>query len=79
MAQSLLSNNIPNLKTFLSPKSAEAVNGKTAVDRAVNIGELESNKGAQEYEVPVDVDLSQFSTVLLHCDAYLILWGGGAL
>ena len=71
--------NGPDLKIFLSPKSAEAVNGKNAVEGSINLGELKSKKGAQEYEVPAGTDLSQFSTVLIHCEAYSILWGGGAL
>lgn len=71
--------NGPDLKIFLSPKSAEDVTGKNAVDGALNLGPLQSNKGAQEYEIPEGTDLSQFSTVLVHCEAYAILWGGGAL
>ena len=71
--------NGPDLKIFLSPKSAEAVTGKNAVEGSINLGELKSKKGAQEYEIPAGTDLSQFSTVLIHCEAYAILWGGGAL
>jgi len=71
--------NGPDLKIFLSPKSAEAVNGKNAVDGALNLGVLKSNKGGQEYAIPAGTDLSVFSTVLVHCEAYSILWGGGAL
>ena len=71
--------NGPDLKIFLSPKSADDVTGKNAIDDSVNIGVLKSNKGTQEYEIPAEVDLSQFSTVLVHCEAYSILWGGGSL
>ena len=71
--------NGPDLKIFLSPSSADAVNGKNAVNGALNLGVLKSNKGAQEYEIPAGTDLTQFSTVLVHCEAYAILWGGGSL
>lgn len=71
--------NGPDLKIFLSPTSADDVNGKNAIDGAINIGALSRNKGAQEYEIPAGTDLSKFSTVLVHCEAYSILWGGGAL
>lgn len=71
--------NGPDLKILLSPKSAEAVNGKNAVEGSINLGELKSKKGAQEYEIPAGTDLSQFSTVLIHCEAFSVLWGGGAL
>ena len=71
--------NGPDLKIFLSPKSAEDVTGKNALEGSLNLGVLQNNKGAQEYEIPEGTDLSQFSTVLVHCEAYAILWGGGAL
>ena len=71
--------NGPDLKIFLSPKSTADVNGKNAVEGSINLGVLKSNKGAQEYAIPAGTDLSTFSTVLVHCEAYSILWGGGAL
>jgi len=69
----------PDLKIFLSPMSVADATGKTAVDGALNIGELQNTKGAQEYEVPAGVDLSQYGSVLVHCEAYSVLWGGGDL
>lgn len=71
--------NGPDLKIFLSPQTVSDVTGKTAVNGAINIGELKSTKGVQEYEVPAGVDLSNFSSVLVHCEAYSVLWGGGDL
>lgn len=69
----------PDLKIFLSPKSVADATGKNAVDGSLNIGELKKTKGAQEYEVPAGVDLSQYGSVLVHCEAYSVLWGGGDL
>lgn len=71
--------NGPDLKIFLSPKSVSEATGKTAVDGALNIGELKKTRGAQEYEVPADIDLSQYGSVLVHCEAFSVLWGGGNL
>jgi len=71
--------NGPDLKVFLSPKSAAEVNGKNAVEGAIQLGVLKNNKGAQVYEIPAGTDLSQFSTLLVHCEAYSVLWGGGSL
>lgn len=68
--------NGPDLKIFLSPQTVSEVTGKTAVNGAINIGELKSTKGTQEYEVPAGVDLSNFNSVLVHCEAYSVLWGG---
>lgn len=71
--------NGPDLKVFLSPTPIADVTGRTAVEGAVLLGVLKSNKGAQEYDIPADLDLAGFSSVLVHCEAYSKLWGGGAL
>jgi hypothetical protein len=71
--------NGPDLKIFLSPKTVSDVTGKTAINGALNIGALKATKGAQEYEVPAGVNLADYSSVLVHCEAYSVLWGGGDL
>ncbi len=71
--------NGPDLKVFLSPQTVSDVTGNTAVNGAINIGELKATKGTQEYEVPEGVSLDQYSSVLVHCEAYSVLWGGGDL
>jgi len=71
--------NGPDLKIFLSPKTVSDVTGKTAINGALNIGELKATKGTQEYEVPAGVNLADYSSVLVHCEAYSVLWGGGDL
>ena len=69
----------PDLKIFLSPQSLDTVSGATAVDGAVRLGELKSNKGIQEYVLPEGVKLSNFSSVLVHCEQFSVLWGGAEL
>jgi len=69
----------PDLKVFLSPQSVADVTGDTAVDGAINIGELQKTKGMQEYLVPADVNLADYSSVLVHCEQYSVIWGGGDL
>lgn len=71
--------NGPDLKIFLSPTSVSDVTGKTAVNGSINIGELKSTKGVQEYEVPTGVNLSDYASVLVHCEEYAVLWGGSDL
>ncbi|MBO6689279.1 MAG: DM13 domain-containing protein [Henriciella sp.] len=71
--------NGPDLKIFLSPQTVSEVTGKTAINGSVNIGELKATKGSQEYEVPAGISLSDYSSVLVHCEAYSVLWGGGDL
>lgn len=69
----------PDLKVFLSPQSVAAATGKTATKGAINLGELAKTKGVQEYEVPAGIDLADYGSVLVHCEAYSVLWGGGDL
>lgn len=69
----------PDLKIFLSPTSIKDVKGKTAVNGSINIGELKSTKGRQEYELPEGVNLSDYQSLLVHCEQYAVLWGGSDL
>ena len=69
----------PDLKVFLSPLSVADATGKTAAEGALNIGELQKTKGAQEYLVPADVNIADYSSVLVHCEKFSVLWGGGDL
>ena len=69
----------PDLKVFLSPQSVDQVSGKTATNGAVLLGKLKSTKGTQDYVVPEGVTITNFGSVLVHCEAYSVLWGGGAL
>ena len=71
--------NGPDLKIFLSPQSIGGVTGQTALEGAVTLGALKSTKGTQDYVVPNGVSLANFSSVLIHCEAYSVLWGGGNL
>ena len=71
--------NGPDLKVFLSPTSEDDVSGKNAVNGSLLLGKLSDNKGQQEYLIPSGTDLSKYKTVLVHCEAYSVLWGGGKL
>ena len=69
----------PDLKVVLTKKDFKDVTGKNALDGALNLGLLSSNKGAQNIAIPRGTDLSQYRTLLIHCEEYSVLWGGVAL
>ncbi len=69
----------PDLKIFLTPKSVSEVNRKNALEGSVLIASLSSNKGAQSYVVPEGVDLSDFQSIIIHCEAFTKLWSAAAL
>ena len=66
----------PDLKVFLSKHPIETLDSKTAVDHALNIGVLKSKSGAQIYTLPEDVDLADYKSLIIHCEAFSVLWGG---
>lgn len=69
----------PDLKIFLSPLSASDVTGSTATSGALSLGALESNKGGSDYVLPAGVSLSNFQSILVHCEAYSVLWAAADL
>lgn len=79
LSEDFKTKNGPDLKIFLSPSKVANVTGATATNQAVKLSVLKSNKGAQDYIIPADIDLSQFGSILIHCEAYSKLWGGADL
>ena len=69
----------PDLKVFLSPTAIGDVDGATATDGSVLLGELASHRGGQDYVLPEGLSLDDFESVLVHCEEFGVLWGGGAL
>lgn len=55
--------NGPDLFVYLVIPGSETKEG-------INIGALKGNIGNQNYEVPLDVDLSQYQTVVIWCKAF---------
>ena len=69
----------PDLKIFFSPLSVDQLKNKNAIQDAYFLAPLESNKGGQTYELPADLDLGKYTSVIIHCEAYTKLWGASAL
>ncbi|MEM7728004.1 MAG: DM13 domain-containing protein [Pseudomonadota bacterium] len=66
----------PDLKVFLSTNSVSDATGVNATVDAVRLGALSSNRGGQEYILPEGVNIADYSSVLVHCEAFSKLWGG---
>jgi len=71
--------NGPDLKLFLSPKAVADVTGKTATQGALKLGFLRTNKGSHDVVLPAGLDLSNYESVLIHCEQFSVLWGGADL
>ena len=61
--------NGPDLKVYL-----RAANGDF-----VSLGDLKGNIGDQNYEIPPDVDLTEFSFVDIWCERFSVGFGGAQL
>jgi len=66
----------PDLKVYLSPNSVSNLNSKSVEGSSLKLSVLKSNKGAQSYIIPAGVNLSDYKSVVIHCEAFSVLWGG---
>jgi len=66
----------PDLKVYLSTKTLNELDGETVDTHSMKIGVLKSKKGEQSYILPEGVSLSDYKSVIIHCEAFEVLWGG---
>ena len=66
----------PDLKVFLSKTPIDELDSQTAGMNVTSIGVLKSKSGGQIYTVPSDITLSDYKSVIIHCEAFSVLWGG---
>lgn len=70
----------PDVKVFLSQKYIEDIDKRESVDiEGVFLGEIINFSGAQSFEIPEDISLENFKSLILHCKAYSVVWGGANL
>ncbi len=68
--------NGPDLKVYLSKVPLSSLSAQDVDQSAVRISVLKSNKGSQSYIIPADINLSEYQSVVIQCEAYTVLWGG---
>jgi len=66
----------PDLKLYLSSKSISELESGDVEGTSMKLGVLKSNKGAQSYIIPADINLSDYKSLVIHCEAFEVLWGG---
>jgi len=70
----------PDLQIFLATHSLDAATGRNATaSTSLRIDDLTSRKGAQTYDLPDDLDLAAFNSVLIHCVQYTKLFAAAPL
>ena len=66
----------PDLRVYLvaGPATSEG-----EVDEIVDLGGLKGNRGNQQYAIPASVDLERYSTVVIWCRAFSVLFARAPL
>lgn len=70
--------NGPDLNVYLSAAPPDAPEGAFD-DDFVDLGDLQGNVGDQNYEVPADVDLDRYPTVVVWCVRFGVAFGAAGL
>ena len=68
--------NGPDLKIYLSKRPLASLSAQDVDESAVRLSVLKSHRGAQSYTIPADINLDDYESVVIQCEAYTVLWGG---
>ena len=72
--------NGPDLNVYLTTADADADAGDFgAGGQFVDLGDLKGNIGSQNYEIPTDVDLDRYSTVVIWCVRFGVVFTSASL
>ncbi|MCM5663855.1 DM13 domain-containing protein [Galbibacter mesophilus] len=67
----------PDLKLYLVSGNLDTIGNRDKVGNDwVYLGELRSNKGAQAYQIPEEINIEEYQSIIVHCTAYAVVWGG---
>ena len=69
--------NGPALHVLLVPDPRPE--GRDDVTGYLDLGELKGNVGNQNYEIPADVDVSEFGSVVIYCEPFHVIFATAGL
>jgi len=70
----------PDLKLFLTKKSVSSIGKSETIEKhGLLLGELKSFKGEQRYLIPNNISISEFKSLVVHCEKYTKVWGVTAI
>ena len=72
----------PDLKVWLSDQPViDCVDGWGVFDYGayVSLGDLKGNRGNQNYQIPADVDLADYTAVSIWCERFAVSFGAAEL
>ena len=68
--------NGPDLKIYLSKLPLESLSAQDVDESAIRLSVLKSHQGTQVYTIPENINLDDYESVVIQCEAYTVLWGG---
>ncbi len=71
--------NGPDLEVWLVAADSVASNADVTGNAWVALGQLKGNIGDQNYDIPADVDLSKYRSVVIWCEQFGVLFSPAAL
>lgn len=71
--------NGPDLKVWLVAKSAIASADDVKNSESVSLGRLKGNVGDQNYDLPADLDLGKYTSVVIWCEQFGVLFSPATL
>ncbi len=71
--------NGPDLKVWLVSHPDPTSAGDVTDSRWISLGRLKGNIGDQNYDIPAEVDLNKFGSVIIWCEQFSVLFSTAAL
>lgn len=71
--------NGPDLYVYLVPVDPVPSTSGTEIAGYYSLGRLKGNIGDQNYEIPADVDLSQYKSIVIWCQAFAVPFAAAPL
>jgi hypothetical protein len=69
----------PDLEVWLVAADAPATASAVLASEYVSLGRLQSPNGTQSYEIPADVDVSAYGSVVIWCEDFSVLFAVATL
>jgi hypothetical protein len=71
--------NGPDVHVMLVPNDQVTKSSDVKVEEAVDLGLIKGNIGNQNYEIPANVDVSQYHAVTIWCKRFAVNFGAASL
>jgi len=66
----------PDLKLFLSKQTLRNLDKNPTFIEPLSLGPIRSHTGDQNYVLPAHIHLEDYSSLVIHCEKFNVLWGG---